>query len=69
MLVGSEEKGNAPSPAHGTELRIPNKQMLYLAGKHTFVCVFPAPGLITDSANSEVTGKAGPKHWDAVTIL
>lgn len=35
---------------------------------HTFVCVFAAPGLITDSANNEVTGKAGPKHWDAVTI-
>lgn len=32
----------------------------------TFVDV--ALGLVTDSANSEVTGKAGSKHWDAVAI-
>ena len=66
---GSEEKGNAPSPAHSTELGIPNKQMPGLAGKQNYghVCVFVALGLILDSANSKATGKAGPKHRDAVT--
>lgn len=70
MLEGSEEKGNAPSPAHSTELGIPNKQTLGLAGEQNYgpVCVFAALGLIIYSANSEMTRKAGPKHWNAVMI-
>lgn len=70
MPEGSAEKGNARSPAHSTEFGIPNKQMLGLAGEQNYghVCVFAALGLIIYSDSSEVTGKAGPKHWDAVMI-